>query len=198
MAEITPTQIEDVLIIEPKRFGDARGFFSESFRTDWPILADGFDFAQDNHAFSATPNTVRGLHFQFGSSTQAKLLRVVAGAILDVAVDIRAGSPTFGQSVAVELSGENGRQLFVPHGFAHGYQTLVPDTHVLYKVDRLYDPAREGAVLWSDPEIAIPWAKLDVAPSLSGKDEVAAPLSALASPFIYDINAPYRCRCLDQ
>ncbi len=198
MSHFDPTSIEDVVVVTPKRFGDQRGFFSETYKADWPLLAEGFVFNQDNHAFSATPNTIRGLHFQYGPSTQAKLLRVVAGAILDVAVDIRKGSPTYGASVAVELSAENGKQLFVPHGFAHGYQTLTPETHVLYKVDRLYDPNREGAVLWSDEDLKVAWATLDVEPSLSGKDEGAEPFSALDTPFVYDEHAPYHCHCLDR
>lgn len=193
MADITALDIADVKLIKPRRFGDHRGFFSESFREDWGLLAPGTQFAQDNHAFSATPNTIRGLHFQFGSSTQAKLLRVVTGRILDVAVDIRDGSPTYGQCVAAELTAEGGEQLFVPHGFAHAYQTLTPDCHVLYKVDRYYDPDREGAVLWSDPAVGVPWSSLDVEPSLSGKDQEALPLASLQSPFVFDPAAPYRC-----
>ncbi len=197
MAEIHPTEIENVLVIKPKRFGDARGFFSETYRADWDIAAPGLPFVQDNHAFSATPNTIRGLHFQFGPSTQAKLLRCIAGAILDVAVDIRRGSPTFGKCVAVELSAENNIQLLVPHGFAHAYQTLLPDTHVLYKVDRYYDPKREGAVRWNDPEVAVPWRELSSPPVLSGKDEAAPLLSGAESPFVYDTAAPYNCRAED-
>ncbi|MEM9421341.1 MAG: dTDP-4-dehydrorhamnose 3,5-epimerase [Pseudomonadota bacterium] len=198
MSEFEPTALKEVVLVKPKRFGDNRGFFSETFKASWPLLADGFVFEQDNHAFSATPNTIRGLHFQFGPSTQAKLLRVVTGAILDVAVDVRRGSPTYGHVVAEELSAENGHQLFVPHGFAHGYQTLMKDTHVLYKVDRLYDPQREGAVRWSDPDIKVPWAALDDAPALSGKDEDAPTFADLDTPFVYDEHAPYNCQCLDR
>ncbi|MEM9989297.1 MAG: dTDP-4-dehydrorhamnose 3,5-epimerase [Pseudomonadota bacterium] len=195
MVSIQKTSLQGILVVEPKRFGDDRGFFSETYRQDWALLENSEYFQQDNHAFSATPNTVRGLHFQYGRSTQAKLLRVVTGAILDVAVDIRAGSPTYGQAVAVELSAQNGKQLFVPHGFAHGYATLTPDTHVLYKVDRPYDPQSEGAVLWSDPALDIPWPKMDLAPSLSDKDKDAPLLKALDTPFIYDEASPYHCHC---
>ncbi|MEM6649779.1 MAG: dTDP-4-dehydrorhamnose 3,5-epimerase [Pseudomonadota bacterium] len=195
MVSIQKTSLQGVLVVEPKRFGDDRGFFSETYRQDWALLENSEYFQQDNHAFSATPNTVRGLHFQYGRSTQAKLLRVVTGAILDVAVDIRASSPTYGQAVAVELSAQNGKQLFVPHGFAHGYATLTPDTHVLYKVDRPYDPQSEGSVLWSDPALDIPWPKMDHAPSLSDKDKDAPLLKALDTPFIYDKASPYHCHC---
>ena len=197
-ATFVEQKVTDVRLVQPQRFGDDRGFFTESFRDDWSLCAPGLPFQQDNHAFSATPNTIRGLHFQYGPSAQAKLLRVVTGAILDVAVDIRHGSPTFGHVVAAELTAENGHQLFVPHGFAHGYQTLRPDTHVLYKVDRYYDPKREGAVLWSDPAIAVPWVDLGAEPVLSEKDKAAATLADLDSPFVYDEQAPYRCRCHDR
>ncbi|WOI53268.1 dTDP-4-dehydrorhamnose 3,5-epimerase [Parvularcula sp. LCG005] len=198
MVQIDATAIPDVKLVTPKRFGDHRGFFSETYRADWDLLPEGVVFTQDNHAFSATPNTIRGLHFQYGPSTQAKLLRCVVGAILDVAVDIRKGSPTYGQWVAEELSAENGRQLLVPHGFAHAYQTLTPDAHVMYKVDQVYDPQREGAVLWSDPAIGVEWAKIDAPPQLSNKDEVAPNLQSLDTPFVYDEQAPFHCQCLDR
>ncbi|MGV6820820.1 MAG: dTDP-4-dehydrorhamnose 3,5-epimerase [Parvularcula sp.] len=190
---VQKTALPEVKLLTPRRFGDDRGFFSETFRDDWPLLEGGSAFVQDNHAFSATPNTIRGLHFQTGESCQAKLLRVVSGRILDVAVDIRRGSPTFGKVVAAELTAETGEQLFVPHGFAHGYQTLTPDCHVLYKVDRFYDPGREGALRWDDPDIAIPWRSLAADVSVSEKDKDALPLSGFESPFAYDPTAPYRC-----
>jgi dTDP-4-dehydrorhamnose 3,5-epimerase len=198
VARIEPTELRHVRLVVPQRFSDERGFFSETWRADWGLLPDGQEFVQDNHAFSGAPNTIRGLHFQWGNSTQAKLLRVVTGAILDVAVDIRTGSPTYGQAVARELTAENGYQLFVPHGFAHGYQTLQPDTHVLYKVDRPYDRDREGAVLWSDPAIDIAWQDVGTAAAISAKDLAAAPLHQLDSPFVYDDAKPFCCRCLQR
>lgn len=185
--------IPEVKLITPCRFGDDRGFFSETFRDDWPLLEGDAAFVQDNHAFSATPNTVRGLHFQTGQSCQAKLLRVVSGRILDVAVDIRVGSPTFGKMVAAELTAEGGEQLFVPHGFAHGYQTLTADCHVLYKVDRYYDPDREGALRWDDPDIGIPWQQVTATVAVSQKDKKTPPLNGFKSPFAFDPVAPYRC-----
>lgn len=199
MTDMTALSIPAVKLIKPRRFGDERGFFSETWREDWNLLDGGIAhaaFRQDNHAYSGTKGTIRGLHFQTGPSTQAKLLRTVVGAILDVAVDIRKGSPTYGHVVAETLSAENGHQLFVPHGFAHAYQTLTDETHVLYKVDRYYDPAREGAVRWSDPDIAVPWADVGVDATLSTKDEAAPLLADFDSPFVYDEAAPYFCRCL--
>lgn len=197
MVEIRETAIPEVKLVIPKRFGDHRGFFSESFRADWGLLPEGLSFQQDNHAFSAAPNTLRGLHFQHGTSTQAKLLRVAKGAVLDVAVDIRRGSPTYGQHVAAELSAENGEQLLIPHGFAHGYQTLTPDAHVLYKCDRYYDPSREGAVRWDDPALAVAWRALAADPQLSDKDRIAPLFADLNAPFVYDPASPFACRCED-
>lgn len=156
--DIRRTQIADVLVITPKKHGDHRGFFSETFRAD--ALRDaGVDVAwtQDNHSFSTTRGVVRGLHFQRPPMAQAKLLRVTSGAILDVAVDIRTGSPTYGRHVAVELSAENWSQLYVPVGFAHGFCTLTDETEVLYKVSAPYAPAEEGGVLWNDADLGIAW-----------------------------------------
>lgn len=195
MTEIRSCSIPEVKLITPRRFGDSRGFFSETFRADWDLGFDASTMGQDNHAFSASPMTVRGLHFQYGPSTQAKLLRCVSGAILDVVVDIRKGSPTFGHHVAAELSAENGIQLLAPHGFAHAYCTLEPDTHVLYKVDRYYDPQREGAVRWNDAALNIQWPTSAGAPQLSEKDKIAPMLSEIESPFIYDTAMTFNCAC---
>ena len=144
--EISPAKIPDVLIIKAKKHGDHRGFFAETFRAD-AMKEAGADvpWVQDNHSYSAQRNVVRGLHFQRPPTAQAKLLRVIRGAILDVAVDIRAKSPTYGRHVAVELSADNWLQLYVPSGFAHGFCTLTEDTEVLYKVSTPYAPAAEGA-----------------------------------------------------
>ena len=147
-----------VRVITPKRIADSRGFFSEVWRQD-AMAACGIDtaFVQENHALSATPGTIRGMHFQIGESAQAKLIRCPRGSILDVAVDIRRGSPTFGRHVAIVISAENWKQIYVPTGFAHGYCTLEPDTEVLYKVSTYYDPASERGFAWDDPDVAIPW-----------------------------------------
>jgi dTDP-4-dehydrorhamnose 3,5-epimerase len=151
---VETTAIEGVLKIIPAKLGDERGFFSEVFRRD---LLEGAgvadDWIQDNHAFSAARGVVRGLHFQAPPFAQAKLIRVLRGAIYDVAVDIRSGSPTFGRHVAAELSAANWAQLYVPAGFAHGYCTLSDDTEVMYKVSAPYNKQSEGGVLWSDPEM---------------------------------------------
>lgn len=180
MTTITPLALPEVLLITPKRHGDARGWFVETWsRRVFKDAGLDVDFVQDNHAFSGEAGTVRGLHFQTAPHPQAKLLRALRGAIFDVAVDIRAGSPTYGKWVAATLTAEGGEQLFVPRGFAHGYCTLTPDTEIAYKVDGLYAPQNEGAVLWNDPDIGIAWP--DVAGAvLSDKDRVAAPLKDLA------------------
>lgn len=158
MTVVTRLQIPDVLMVEPRRFGDERGFFFESWRAD-TLSPYGVTehFVQDNHAFTAEPFTLRGLHFQRGVDAQAKLIRAARGAIFDVAVDVRPGSPTFGRWVGAELSRDNGRQLFIPKGFAHGYVTLTPDCDVLYKASAYYAPQAEGGLVWNDPAVAIDW-----------------------------------------
>ena len=155
---IEPQVIPDVLLITPARYGDARGFFSETFRKS-ALAEAGFEgeFVQDNHSLSERRGTVRGLHFQLEPHAQDKLLRVVRGAILDVAVDIRRGSPTRGQHVAVELSADNWAQLLVPKGFAHGFQTLTDGAEVLYKVSDYYAPEAERGLLWCDPALGVDW-----------------------------------------
>ncbi len=155
---IAALSIADVKLITPKRFGDARGYFSEVFRAD-VLTAAGFTqaFVQDNHSMSAEAGTVRGLHFQKPPHAQAKLVRVVRGRILDVALDLRAASPTFGQHVAAELSADEGAQMLVPAGFAHGFCTLEPNTEVIYKVSAYYAPDADSGVLWSDPDLGIAW-----------------------------------------
>lgn len=174
--------IPDVLLVEPARHGDARGFFSEVWsRGSFAQHGLDIDFVQDNHAFSAAPFVLRGLHFQTPPSAQGKLVRVARGAILDVAVDIRQGSPTYGQHVAVELSAANWHQLWVPRGFAHGYCTLEPDTEVLYKTDAPYDRAADGGIAWDDPALAIAWPA--GTPILSDKDRAAPRLADIPAPF---------------
>jgi dTDP-4-dehydrorhamnose 3,5-epimerase len=159
------------VLVEPPRFDDARGWFSETYNAR--IFAkQGIDlvFVQDNMSSSALAGTVRGLHYQSAPFAQAKLVRAAIGSIVDVAVDIRAGSPTYGQHVAVELSAENGRQLLVPVGFAHGFVTRAPDTVVTYKVTNFYAPDHDHGICWSDPDLGIDWG-IDVDKAiLSQKD----------------------------
>lgn len=183
---VEPTAIADVKIVTPKIFRDARGFFSETYNAR--VLAEaGIDaaFVQDNHSLSAEPGVVRGLHFQLEPRAQGKLVRVARGAILDVAVDIRAGSPTWGRHVAVELSAENWRQLWVPPGFAHGFCTLVPDTEVIYKVTDFYAPDHDRAIAWDDPALAITWPVAAGAAILSDKDRRAPRLADIGIAFRY-------------
>ena len=181
---VIETEIPAVKRVIPKRHGDARGWFSEVFRVDQ--LAEGgitSVFVQDNQSFSAPAGTLRGLHFQTPPAAQAKLVRVLAGAILDVAVDIRHGSPSFGKYVAVRLDAEGGEQLFVPHGFAHGFCTLEPNTMVAYKVDAYYSPANDRAIAWNDPDIGIDWPVTEAEAILSGKDKAAPRLAGLEKLF---------------
>jgi len=184
--QIEDTALPGVKVITPQRFGDHRGFFAETWSR--PKLAEAgidLDFVQDNHSLSATPGTLRGLHFQAPPHAQDKLVRCGRGALWDVAVDIRRGSPTFGQWFGTELSAENGRQLLVPAGFAHGFVTLRPETEIVYKCSDIYAPQTEGAVLWSDPDLAIDWPLEGRAPVLSGKDAAAPRLADSTSPFAW-------------
>ena len=190
--KIEATTLPGVVILTPARFGDARGYFSESWSER--RLADlGIDlnFVQDNHSFSAQIGTVRGLHFQAPPRAQDKLVRCGQGALLDVAVDIRSGSPHFGKSVAVELSAENGRQLLVPKGFLHGFVSLQPNTEILYKCTDYYAPETEGAVLWNDTTLAIEWGVTDQTACLSEKDTNAPRFADFQSPFIFEGPLPY-------
>ena len=180
MTTITPLALPEVLLITPKRHGDARGWFMETWsRRAFAEAGLDIDFVQDNHAFSGEAGTVRGLHFQTAPHPQAKLLRVLRGSILDVAVDVRAGSPTYGRWISAILTASGGEQLFVPRGFAHGYCTLEADTELAYKVDGLYAPETEGAVLWNDPDLAIDWPAF-AGSVLSDKDKAAPRLKDLA------------------
>jgi len=177
-----------ILLLQPKRFGDDRGWFSEVYN-ERTFSAYGISdrFVQDNHSLSVPVGTLRGLHFQTAPFEQAKLVRCIRGRIFDVAVDIRRGSPTFGQWVGAELSAENGRQLYIPSGFAHGFVTLEPSTEVTYKVSSLYSPENDGGLLWSDPQIGIEWPLTEgTEPILSPKDERQPLLRDFDSPFRYD------------
>jgi dTDP-4-dehydrorhamnose 3,5-epimerase len=173
MTTIAPLAIPEVLLITPKRHGDGRGWFSETWsRQVMESAGLSLDFVQDNQAFNPKAGTLRGLHFQTAPHAQAKLVRVLRGAVYDVAVDVRQGSATYGQWVGVELTAERGEQVLVPRGFAHGYCTLTDDCEVAYKVDGLYAPRTEGGILWSDPALAIDWPVTPDAALLSEKDKV--------------------------
>lgn len=177
--EVIPTAIPDVKVVIPKIFRDARGFFTETYNAE-RYRAAGIcaDFVQDNESCSMR-GVVRGLHWQAAPYTQAKLVRVIRGAVWDVAVDIRKGSPTFGRFVAELLTAENGRQFFVPRGFAHGFAVLEDNTLFAYKCDNLYHPEAERGLLFSDPALGIPWPNLLAEPILSEKDTRHPPLSAI-------------------
>ena len=170
--EVTDTAIPDVKIIKTKRFGDHRGFFTETFSTRGFAEAGlPSGFVQDNHSLSRPKGTVRGLHFQLAPFAQDKLVRVARGAIFDVAVDLRAASPSFGRWVAVRLSADEGNQLLVPIGFAHGFCTLEDDTEVFYKVTNFYSPHHDRGLLWNDPDLAIDWPVSAGDAVLSDKDQ---------------------------
>ncbi len=185
MMRVDPTPLAGVVVITPDRFGDARGFFSESYSAK-TLATHGIDiaFVQDNHSLSRTVGTIRGLHFQAPPHAQDKLVRCGKGALFDVAVDIRRGSPTYGQWFGTELSFENGKQLLVPAGFAHGFVTRQPDTEIIYKCSDYYARDTEGAIRWDDPDIGIDWGDV-LEPLLSDKDAVAPSLADLVSPFEY-------------
>ena len=182
--EIIKTDIDGVFIIEPKVFGDSRGYFFESFNAREFALKTGLDvnFVQDNESMSHY-GVLRGLHFQNPPYAQSKLVRVVQGKVVDVAVDIRRDSPTFGKYVMAELTGENHRQFFVPRGFAHGFAVLSDVAVFQYKCDNFYAPASEGAIAWNDPDIAIPWPVPASDVELSEKDKKHPFLKDIVSPF---------------
>lgn len=179
---IDETALPGVLILTPARFGDDRGWFSEVFSAPrLAALGIDIDFVQDNHSFSARAGTLRGLHYQKPPHAQDKLVRCTRGAIFDVAVDFRRGSPTFGQWVGEELTPGNGRQLLVPKGFLHGFVTRAPDTEVQYKCSDVYAPDCDAGIRWNDPDIGIDWGVSD--PVLSAKDTAAPLLRDAPSPF---------------
>lgn len=187
--KVIQTEIEGVVILEPDVFGDARGYFFESYsQKRFDELVRPVRFVQDNESKSRF-GVLRGLHFQKGRAAQSKLVRVVRGRVLDVAVDIRRGSPTFGRHVAVELTEENHRQFFIPRGFAHGFSVLSEEAVFQYKCDNLYAPDREGAIAWNDPAIGIDWRLRPEEVVLSPKDS-AHPLLADA-PDLFDYKVDY-------
>lgn len=181
-----PQEISDVVLIEPKVHGDARGYFVETFRQDVLERALGYrvDFCQDNESFSSK-GVLRGLHFQLAPFAQAKLVRVLEGEVLDVAVDIRSGSPTYGRHVAVRLDADSKRQLFIPRGFAHGFVVLSETARFAYKVDNYYSPESDRGLAFDDPALAIDWLLSSEQLQLSAKDQQQPLLSQLGEVFVY-------------
>jgi dTDP-4-dehydrorhamnose 3,5-epimerase len=176
-----------VILIKTRRFGDDRGWFSETYaEAKYAALGVDVRFVQDNQSFSAAVGTLRGIHFQTPPHAQAKLVRCARGSIMDYAVDLRAGSPTYGRHVAAELSAENGDQLYVPVGFGHAFVTLTLDAEVAYKVSDVYAPDCDGGVRWDDPAIGIDWPLPAGGPVLSDKDKALPLLRDFHSPFAYD------------
>lgn len=178
--KIVSEHLGGVLVLQARTFADARGSFTETYsRKSLTALGIADEFVQDNQSFSVKAGTVRGLHLQVEPHAQGKLVRVLRGRILDVVVDVRPGSPTLHRHFAVELSAREGTQIWVPMGFAHGFCTLEPDTEVLYKVTDFYDPKAERSIKWDDPALGIRWPVTAAEATLSDKDRVAPPLSAL-------------------
>lgn len=188
MINVIKTDIPGVVIIEPKVFGDDRGYFFESWsQKDFDEQVRPIKFVQDNESKSCY-GVLRGLHFQKGKDAQSKLVRVVKGRVLDVAVDIRKGSPTFGKHVAVELTADNHRQFFIPRGFAHGFVVLSEEAVFQYKCDNLYAPQSEGALAWDDPDIGINWGVPSDKVILSAKDKIHPCLKDSTELFDYNID----------
>ena len=182
--QLIPTDIPDVKLLEPKKFGDHRGFFSETYsRKALKDVGLDLEFVQDNHSLSAQKGVVRGLHYQLPPTAQDKLVRVIHGAILDVAVDIRKGSPTFGKHVSAVISAANWRQILVPVGFAHGFVTLEDNTEVIYKVTNYYSPEDERGILWNDPAMGIDWGIDPATATLSDRDTKHPVFSAVTDLF---------------
>jgi dTDP-4-dehydrorhamnose 3,5-epimerase len=184
MLDVRSLTIPDVKVVRSNRISDGRGYFCETFRRSaFAEKGIAHDFVQDNQSCSERPGTVRGLHFQRPPFAQAKLVRVLRGAILDVVLDLRRRSPTFGKHVSVKLDSESDEQLLVPKGFAHGFCTLEPQTTVLYKVDEVYSPDHDGGVYWADPELGIEWPVKISEAQLSAKDRALPSFGQLASVF---------------
>lgn len=179
------TKLPGVFILEPVVHGDHRGFFMESYtRSKMEQLGFSFDFVQDNQSLSTQAGVIRGLHYQLSAKAQTKLVRVLAGAVYDVVVDIRKGSPTYGEWIGVVLSEDNKRQIVVPKGFAHGICTLVPNSQLQYKVDEYYSPAHDRGILWNDPALGIDWPV--TSPLLSAKDQNQPLLKDADNDFVYE------------
>ena len=185
---VSPTKIPDLFSISVTRHGDGRGFFAETYnQRAYSRAAIEAVFVQDNHSVSECAGTVRGLHYQDPPHAQAKLVRCGRGSLFDVVVDIRLGSPTYGQWYGEVLSFENGRQLYIPEGFAHGFMTLEADTEIVYKCSDFYAPECEGAVRFDDPDIGIEWPAVDRSITLSEKDATAPLLRDVKSPFNFEV-----------
>lgn len=188
MINVIKTDIPDVVIIEPRVFGDERGYFMETWsQKEFDEKVRPIKFVQDNESKSRY-GVLRGLHFQKGEHSQSKLVRVIKGRVLDVAVDIRKGSPTFGKHVSIELTGDNNRQIFIPRGFAHGFVVLSDEAVFQYKCDNLYAPESEGAIIWNDPTLAIDWKIPDKDIILSEKDKHHPMLTDSLVLFNYNID----------
>ena len=182
--ELIDLAIDGLKLIKPHRISDSRGYFAEIWNR--PVFVDAgidVDFVQDNASFSRKKGTVRGLHFQKPPMVQAKLVRVLRGSILDVAVDLRRASPTFGRHVAATLTAAEGDQLYIPAGFAHGFCTLEADTEVAYKISGLYSPEHDSGIAWNDPNLAIDWPLDGLDPTLSDRDRTLPRLAEAGSPF---------------
>ena len=185
--KVSKTKIHDVLVLDPGRFYDNRGFFSETWsQRTFEKVGIKNDFVQDNHSFSLKAGTLRGLHFQHPPAAQAKLVRCGKGEFLDVVVDIRKGSPTFGDWLSEKLSFDNGKQLFVPEGFLHGFVTLTDETEIIYKCSNFYNPKLEGFVTFNEPDININWGLEEKDMSLSSKDQNSVLLKDIESPFYFE------------
>lgn len=185
--KITKTILDSVLIIEPKVFGDHRGWFMETYSNkNFEDAEFDFNFVQDNQSFSAAKGTLRGLHYQLNPKAQTKLIRCTKGAIFDVAVDIRKKSSTYGKWFGLELSEDNKKQLLVPKGFAHGFITITDNVEVQYKVDELYSPENDRGIIWNDPDIGIIWP-IDIQPLLSEKDKIAPRLKNAENNFVFGV-----------
>ena len=185
--QVEKQSITDVKVLIPKKHGDHRGFFSEVYNKKTLVEAGiDIDFLQDNHSFSAEKGVVRGLHFQIPPFAQDKLVRVVRGSVFDVAVDLRRGSPTYGQHVSAVISAEAWNQILVPIGFAHGFMTLEPDTEVIYKVSNYYSAEHDKGLLWNDPALGIEWPVAEEEVILSAKDKVQSRLAELPPYFHFD------------
>jgi dTDP-4-dehydrorhamnose 3,5-epimerase len=182
---VEQSSLPEVLLLTPKRIGDHRGYFCEAWREDQIAAALGPDirFVQDNESFSSRRGTLRGLHYQMPPTPQGKLVRVLTGAVLDVVVDVRHGSPTFGRHVAVELSADNALQIWVPPGFAHGFCALTDDVRMLYKVTSYFSAPLDKSVAWNDPDIAIAWPSFPEGHVLSARDEAAPRLKDVDTGF---------------
>jgi dTDP-4-dehydrorhamnose 3,5-epimerase len=185
--QVEATALPEVLLITPTRIGDHRGWFSEVYRQDLHAKAlGGAAFVQDNQSYSRKRGTLRGLHYQENPHAQGKLVRVLRGAVLDVVVDARHGSPTFARHVAVELSAENGRQIWVPRGFLHGFCALTDDVEMLYKVDSRFSALHDKGVAWNDPDIGVDWPTFADGYTLSARDEAAPRLRDIDTGFRYE------------